>query len=234
MLRVLRLKAGLDQAAVAKLLQISQPTVSRWEAGSSLPSVEQAQVLVDACLSTMRGPAQKAAQAAKAALTAALSLAGGTLTDTVKQRIEQSLTALLGVGPEVYEAQVPYFADVAAGLGETQEQRVAPRSQLAVPRRIYEQDPGAYAMRVVGDSMAPQLQAGDIVVVSPAAPLLDGCIVAAYVEPDGDVVKIYRELENGQILLQPANPAYPSILLGAHQEREARVWGRVVLCLREL
>ena len=62
----------------------------------------------------------------------------------------------------------------------------------------------------------------------------DGCVVAAYIEPDGDVIKLYRALANGAVLLQPANPRYPSLLLEPGGEREARIWGRIVLQQREL
>jgi SOS-response transcriptional repressor LexA len=149
-------------------------------------------------------------------------------------RLRAALLALLRTAPEIYDTQVPYFADVAAGLGEAQEQRSAPRSLLGVPREVYARDPSCYALRVSGDSMAPQLLDGDIVIVSPAAELFDGCIVAAYVEPDGDVVKVLRQLPKGAILLQPLNPAYPAIVLAPDEEREARIWGRIVLAQREL
>jgi len=123
---------------------------------------------------------------------------------------------------------------VAAGIGESQEQLSEPRCTLAIPRDIFRRDPQCYALRVSGDSMAPQLLDGDTVVVSPAAPLVDGCIVAAFVEPDGDVIKVYRELAGGAVLLQPANSSYRAILLEPNGGREARIWGRVVLQQREL
>jgi SOS-response transcriptional repressor LexA/DNA-binding transcriptional regulator YiaG len=86
-------------------------------------------------------------------------------------------------------ALLPLYADIAAGLGEAQEARAAERERLEVPGHLLDADPGAYALRVSGDSMLPLLQPGDVVVVSPAAELYDGCLCAAYVEPDGDVVK---------------------------------------------
>jgi SOS-response transcriptional repressor LexA len=154
--------------------------------------------------------------------------------------IEEHLAALVrraGTGrtqAQGYDTAVPYFADVAAGIGETQEQRAAPRRYLQVPAGLLERDPGCYALRVSGDSMSPVLLDGDIVVVSPAAPLHGGCIVAAYVEPDGDVVKEYHELPGGGIELRPLNRAYSVLTLGGGSGREGRIWGRVVLQQREL
>jgi SOS-response transcriptional repressor LexA len=152
----------------------------------------------------------------------------------VARELEQLTAELLNQGRLIGDALIPLYADVAAGIGEAQEQLSEPRCTLAIPRDIFRRDPQCYALRVSGDSMAPQLLDGDTVVVSPAAPLVDGCIVAAFVEPDGDVIKVYRELPGGTVLLQPANSSYRSILLAPNGGREARIWGRVVLQQREL
>ena len=146
-------------------------------------------------------------------------------------------------------------------MGELQEARDGARETLEVPRHILAADPSAYALRIRGESMSPLMQEGDAVVVSPAAEIFDGCLVAAYVEPDGDVVKrlhflaapvergpraplpgpaggdderTLKELGAREALLLPANPAYPVIRIGGEGGREARIWGRVVLLLREL
>jgi len=233
LIRLMRLKAGLEQEQLARLAGVSQSTVSRWESGLLRPAPKQAAALMDFVDAGSDGALAGARQALASWLNTPADATAGT-PDPVVQQIERALSALAGVPPPVYDALIPYFADVAAGLGEAQEQRSLPRRWLEVPRGLYESDSGCYALRVVGDSMAPRLLAGDIVVVSPAAPLVDGCVVAAYVEPDGDVVKLYRQLPGGVVLLEPANPAYPCIKLGNGSEREARIWGRVVLQQREL
>jgi SOS-response transcriptional repressor LexA len=149
---------------------------------------------------------------------------------------------------------VPFFASIAAGLGEAQQARMSPRGSVAVPRHVLERDPQAYALRVSGESMSPQLLDGDIVVVSPQAALSAGCIVAAQIEGEGDVVKQYEKLRNGGIVLRSINADYPSFIAGPGLllpdeeggtdytlQREdgliacaARIWGRVVLQLRDL
>ena len=230
LLRVLRLRAGKDQAELAKAIGISQPTVSRWERGSSCPDLAQAELWLNAC-AKVAGPATMA-QARSAVRSVLAAEANGG--EAERARIDEALWAVLGERELVSEAAVPYFADVAAGIGEAQEQLSQPKSELCVPREVLRRDPGCYAMRVSGDSMTPQLLDGDIVIVSPAAPLVDGCTVAAYVEPDGDVVKLYRRLPGGAALLQPANPSYPTVVLTPESERHGRLWGRVVLVQREL
>lgn len=229
-LRVLRLRAGLDQARMAAITGISQPTVSRWERGSSLPAAALAEAWLDACA----GGSQPAVVAQARAAVLSFLAGGKGRGSRPAERVRQALLALLGDLSLVSTAAVPYYADVAAGIGEAQEQRMLPRSELSVPAEVFERDPACYAMRVSGESMAPQLIDGDIVIVSPAAPLVDGCTVAAYVEPDGDVVKIYRQLPDGAVLLQPANASYPTVVLARDDDRHGRLWGRVVLVQREL
>jgi len=226
---VLRIRAGLDQAQMARHLGVTQPTISRWEHGGTRPDARFLQGWLKVCTGSVSAEQLQA-------FSRLLDRADTEWTDGshVARELEQLTAELLNQGRLVSDALIPLYADVAAGIGEAQEQLSEPRCTLAIPRDIYRRDPQCYALRVSGDSMAPQLLDGDTVVVSPAAPLVDGCIVAAFVEPDGDVIKVYRELPGGTVLLQPANSSYRSILLAPNGGREARIWGRVVLQQREL
>lgn len=224
-LRLLRLGAELSQKEVASASGVSQPTVSRWENGESLPDAAQRRVLCRLL-------------DVEARLAALFALRREGDESRLGQRLSELTSLLLKrIAPAAaaqHRRDIPYFADVAAGVGEAQEQRSAPRSYIEVPRHVFEQDPECYALRVVGDSMEPLLAAGDIIVVSPNAPLPDGCLVAACVEPDGDVVKSYRRRANGAITLTSLNPAYPEITLDSKEGTAGRIWGRVVLQQREL
>lgn len=225
LLRVARLRSGREQGELAQQLGVSQATVSRWERGQLAPTPSQAQAWLEHC---------QAPAAASAAVLGYLRADAQHERDAAEAAARRALLSLLRGSELGYDTSVPYFADVAAGVGEAQEQRSAPRRYLQVPSELLARDPGCYALRVVGDSMAPALTEGDIVIVSPAAALHDGCIVAAFVEPDGDVVKAYHELPGGGVELRPLNPAYPAITLHNGAGREGRIWGRVVLQQREL
>jgi SOS-response transcriptional repressor LexA len=225
LMRVIRLRAGMEQSELAQRLRVSQATVSRWERGQLAPSSAQAQAWLDAC---------RAPRELLVAVQAYFDAATAQEHNAAAAQAQAALITLVRGGEQGYDTSVPYFADVAAGVGEAQEQRALPRCYVQVPQALLLRDPGCYALRVVGDSMAPALLAGDIVIVSPAAALMDGCIVAAFIEPDGDVVKTYRELAGGAIELVPANPAYPTLALHNGGGREGRIWGRVVLAQREL
>lgn len=224
-LRVSRLAAGYGQEQLAELVKVSQPTVSRWERGKCLPDRGQIGVL--------------------GKLYGFHKFELGLLYDIVAPNndhelgaaclaLERSTMDLLSNNQRYYETTVPYYAQIAAGIGEFQEQMDGPHSQLQIPREIYERDSSSYALRVVGDSMEPMLREGDVLVVSPLAALSEGCIVAACVEPEGDIVKVYHHSDDGTVVLKPLNPAYPEIKLAPGNGKKARIWGRVVLQQREL
>ncbi len=231
LLRVLRIRAGLDQVELADLLETSQPTVSRWETGGGEPSAGQAAQWLAAC--AKRSPAV-IDDGLVELVDGWYAAQPGPQRERLAACLDRAVLALAGGDNGVYSTVVPYFADIAAGNGEVQERRCHPRRHLGVPREVYERDPDCYALRVTGNSMCPLFQDGDIVVISPRAQLIDGCIVAAYVEPDGDVVKVYREGEAGRVVLEPVNPDYPPLALEPNGGREGRIWGRVVLQQREL
>ncbi|MFK7788291.1 MAG: LexA family transcriptional regulator [Phycisphaeraceae bacterium] len=72
-------------------------------------------------------------------------------------------------------------------------------------------DPDAFAATVCGDSMRPEYQAGDIVVFSPLADVIDGSDCFARLEPDHESTfkRVFFEDEGTRIRLEPLNPDYP-------------------------
>lgn len=115
--------------------------------------------------------------------------------------------------------EVPLINKVAAGY---------PRefTDLGYPAQVADEyvrcpdlnDPDAFAARVVGDSMAPVYQEGDIVVFSPARDVNSGMDCFARLEPDHETTfkRVYFETDQGgreMIRLQPINSAYPPRLL---------------------
>ncbi len=72
-----------------------------------------------------------------------------------------------------------------------------------------------YALMVLGDSMAPEFEHGEIIVVEPEGLAHDGSYVIAYlpwVEPE-DERTIFRQLVKHPEgwMLKPLNPLYPNI-----------------------
>jgi hypothetical protein len=85
--------------------------------------------------------------------------------------------------------------------------------------------PGAFALRVDGDSMQPTLEPNDLVVLSARKPAVDG--EPAVVQLAGQIgvtCKIYRQAGD-KVRLIPANPEYPT---SVHAMRDV-VWALQVL-----
>lgn len=75
-------------------------------------------------------------------------------------------------------------------------------------------DPNAFAVRVVGDSMEPKFQEGDIVIFSPAAEVHNGddCFIR-FAEPHETAFKrVFFEPDN-KVRLQPRNENYSPLIV---------------------
>jgi phage repressor protein C with HTH and peptisase S24 domain len=86
----------------------------------------------------------------------------------------------------------------------------------------------AFALRVDGDSMAPDILPGDVVVLSPSVPAVQGRpAVVQLAGQIGVTCKLYRS-EGGQVHLVPANGTYEIATFPAEQiEWALRVLARV-------
>ncbi len=82
-----------------------------------------------------------------------------------------------------------------------------------------------YALRVRGDSMAPEMLDGDLILVRQAPEARDGERVVAHVEEGEATVKVLR-LKGRQAWLEPLNPAHKPI------RARFKVVGKVVGLLR--
>ncbi len=70
-------------------------------------------------------------------------------------------------------------------------------------------DPNAYALEISGDSMEPMYRDGDLVIVSPAAPLRRGDRVVARTQSGEVMAKVLARRSARRIELKSLNPAYP-------------------------
>ena len=107
--------------------------------------------------------------------------------------------------------RVPLINNVAAGYP-------ADFTDLEYPARIADEyvhcpglaDSGAFAARVVGESMMPEYREGDVIVFSPEREPSDGCDCFVRLLPDHQTTfkRVFFE-EGERVRLQPLNPAYP-------------------------
>ncbi|HQS99189.1 MAG: phage repressor protein [Hydrogenophilales bacterium 16-64-46] len=66
-----------------------------------------------------------------------------------------------------------------------------------------------YALMVLGDSMLPEFEEGEIIVVEPSGLVKDGSYVVAYVNNEYIFRQVVKHEEGW--MLKPLNPIYPNI-----------------------
>lgn len=142
-------------------------------------------------------------------------------TGSSEQRVQRSG---LSIGLDsALPMEVPVINKVTAGYP-------ADFSDMGYPARIADDyirtpdlcDPDAFAARVVGDSMEPNYQEGDIVVFSPAKEIVDGMDCFVRLEPDHESTfkRIYFQTDdvgNELIRIQPINNRYPPMTVPREQ-----------------
>jgi repressor LexA len=121
-------------------------------------------------------------------------------------------------GEELGAVQVPLAGTIAAG--RPIEALEVPGEYLTVPRELVR--PGAYALRVRGESMVEDhILDGDHVVVDPVQTVDDGDVAVVLLEDGTATLKrVYRE--QGRIRLQPANSTMQPLYV-----KKLRIQGRV-------
>lgn len=137
---------------------------------------------------------------------------------------ERAARGLQVVGSQEIGSQVrlPILGQVRAGLPVEAIENV--EDHLTMDRALAKR--ADFVLRVKGDSMAPEILDGDLVLIRQAVDARNGESVVAHVGEGEATVKRFKKA-NGQVWLEAANPQYPTI-----RSRALRVVGRVVGLVR--
>jgi repressor LexA len=126
---------------------------------------------------------------------------------------------------------IPLIGRIAAGTPILAEQNR--EDYLPVDPHLFGSHE-AFALRVKGDSMIDaQIREGDLAIIRPQSDAESGEIVAAQVEgvePEA-TLKILRR-RNGDIELQPANPAYKTQLFRGEARAKVKILGKLIGVIR--
>lgn len=122
----------------------------------------------------------------------------------------------------VQKLRIPILGRVPAG--QPLEAIADVEDYLAVDEAIAKS--ANFALRVKGDSMFPEINDGDVVLVQSTNVAQNGEVVVATVDDNEATVKRLRRA-GGDVYLQPANPAYPII-----RGKDITVVGRVTSLIR--
>jgi repressor LexA len=209
-LREARMQKGWDQAKLAARLDIASRTIQRWEKGEQVPDSNYLMRI-----------------AKLTGVTPHWLLTGEgqmySLPDDVQVKILPLQTPRL---KKVNLISLPLLSSVPGG---------AP-SRIFHPDYVERyitvddvNDAGAFALEVKGSSMAPRIEDGDIIVVSPKMDVRTGDICVVRVD-DEDTVKRVK-IEEQFIQLIPLNPDFEPVVI---KKRDVAFMWRVVKVIKSL
>ena len=132
-------------------------------------------------------------------------------------------------GPTWGAREVPLLGEVAAGAPIVAEEQAL--AHYPLPRDIVGEGT-LFMLTVRGESMLEAgVLDGDFVVVRQQPTVEQGEMCAALID-DEATVKFYRRASDGQVFLDPANPAFEPIPLDATQQ--SAILGKVTAVLRRV
>ncbi|HEY4003035.1 MAG TPA: transcriptional repressor LexA [Candidatus Xenobia bacterium] len=137
----------------------------------------------------------------------ALERKGFIVRDSMARGIRLHPTMRNAKGATEGVRALPLLGNVAAGPPREALQDV--EASIPIPEEWINGVPDAFILRVAGESMAPAIQAGDMVVVRPQARAENGDLVVACIEGEATVKRFHRD--HGRVVLIADNPDYDDI-----------------------
>ncbi|MGH2566821.1 MAG: LexA family protein [Bacteroidota bacterium] len=208
-IREARLSKGMDQARLAAKIDIATRTVQRWENGEQVPDSNYLMRI------------------AKATGATAHWLLTGEGEMFVKTTVESKIVPLPSSRYKRVElVTVPLLSSVPGGAPNLYFHADYVEKYITVDNV---NDANAFALVVKGNSMAPRIEDGDVIVVSPKQEARSGDICVVRVN-DEDTVKRVK-MESEFIQLVPLNPDYEPMVV--RNKDVAFIW-KVVRVIKTL
>lgn len=205
-IRERRKELGMTQLQLAECLGVGNTSISDWENSRSSPDPDRLPALARALKVDIAFFDVAPDPAPRSEVLKAI----GELKSMIRDR-----TGTAGAPPQ---RTIPVWANVAAGVASQSNQvpdHCEPLGRFAVGDDVLAIDSDAYAVVVKGESMHPEVQEEDIILVSPNSDIKTGDIVIA-VTNDGEFVKRFQRRagaggSEGELV--SVNQDYPPIRL---------------------
>ncbi|KRW62357.1 LexA family transcriptional regulator [Pseudomonas sp. TTU2014-080ASC] len=98
--------------------------------------------------------------------------------------------------------------------------------------QIYSNDPNAYALKVVGDSMEPRIRSGEYVLIEPNKGYVAGDEVLVKTLDGQSMIKVFMYCRDGEVRLLSVNEAHAPITMLLSQIDRIHVVGAIVKASR--
>lgn len=191
--------SGKSAAAVARDLGISKQALSTWRTGIRTP----------------KPPTLKT-------LARYFRVSVDWLTGDGAAQADADAIELAGAFPVGPQKRVPIIGTVRAGYNGVayEEFEGVDFADVGSPEDYF-------YLRVTGDSMAPQINAGELALVRKQDDVESGEIAVVVIGGDeGTIKKVLKRDRN--LVLQPFNPDYPARVFIGREMNEVRIVGKVV------
>lgn len=203
-----RLELGLTTEDVARIVGVSNATISRWETG---------------VITNQRRDK--------------LKLLADALRTTPAQLMGWSDASCDAPPPTIAEDVVsfPILGDVAAGYGHIAAQDWT-AEKIDVPRSYLKGRPASdyFALRVKGDSMFPAYQDGDVVLVLRQEAIDRSGQIGVVIYDDDNATLKKIEYAEDWLKLVPVNPNFPPVTVKGEQLEHCRILGVPRVLIREV
>lgn len=181
--------AGMKQAELCRLSDISSGAMSAYYSGRYEPKADKVEAM------------------AKALKVSPQWLMG--LSDTIKHP-QSAIDA--GVATNIGAVRIPVLSEIAAGEPIEAMNYIMddadPSTWEEIPAEWLHGNKQYFALRVSGDSMTPQIPDGTIAIIERCYEFIDNRIMAVYVNGYKATLKRVRVKENGMVILEAFNPSY--------------------------
>ena len=171
-LKQLRNEKKINQRELANFLKVAPSTISMYESGQREPNFEVLESLADF-------------------FNVDLNYLLGKSDKTTKLMIED-------ISPKPQGIKIPVLGTVAAGIPISAVEDILDYEEIP---QSWQNQGEFFGLRIKGDSMKPDINNGDTVIVKQQSTANNGDVVIALVNGDDATCKKFEKLDNGIILI---------------------------------
>lgn len=219
-IRELREQRGYSQESLARLIGTTKQAICHYEKNRRKVSLEVASKIAE----VLNVPVSRLIDIP----TKRLNLLEGVGAIAHQSASSSEFSPLVSVITDVIPSVIPVIGTVRAGAGG-----LAFQDHLGhEPAYIEGRADDYFYLKVVGDSMAPQINEGDLALVRIQPTAENGELVVAIIdEEEGTIKKLLKK--SGALVLQSFNPEHPPRIFTGREMNSVRIVGKVVQTVRK-